>query len=610
MALRQDPPSALSRPQHRRDTYSMEGGPSHAADVAEDLEDFQDASEEHASSLDLQSAFQDCEVAIRKFFNNDLVGAMNLMENWRTTSLYHSLGTAIFEFIPAMLTFDQAQISCTLNALKVSISICNQYRRNYTFVESIGTIIKKPNYATYTDLEAHAELCYAEALLLQAAMTIMEGEDLTGLIKGTIKIKTCYSSYKECAKILHKKKFDTEKSRLHFESGVRLGIATFNVMISLLPPRIISLLEFVGFSGNKALGLAELEAASKAPGMRSVLCDLTLLGYHLVICHFIGAPGDLQVCDQILKNQLKVYPESVWFLMFKGRLELMRGKFEPAITTYNRAIHSQDKWRQFRHISFWEIMWVNSLTMNWREAATYAHKLIEESSWSRTIYSYSRAALLLELGDDITPNEKLQCDNLMRNASYYKQRIAGKSLPMEKFVIKRCARYQAQGGRLLLPAVELLCLWNMFGIVVKNERRAQAILRLIETTFESVETENPSWMGPYEADNRALVRYLHGCLLAALNLPRLAIDTFTAVLRFKPDIKEDTFLIPYSIVEMAMCHYRLGEVDRAMQLLLEARKKYSGYSLESRLHFRLHAKLQIVKNGELDCLSKEAETKL
>lgn len=45
-------------------------------------------------------------------------------------------------------------------------------------------------------MEAHAELCYAEALLLQAALTIMEGEDLTGLIKGTIKVKNCYNSYK------------------------------------------------------------------------------------------------------------------------------------------------------------------------------------------------------------------------------------------------------------------------------------------------------------------------------------------------------------------------------------------------------------------------------
>lgn len=61
---------------------------------------------------------------------------------------------------------------------------------------SFRSYVLQPNYGTYSDLEAHAELCYAEALLLQAALTIMEGEDLTGLIKGTIKIKNCYNSYK------------------------------------------------------------------------------------------------------------------------------------------------------------------------------------------------------------------------------------------------------------------------------------------------------------------------------------------------------------------------------------------------------------------------------
>lgn len=55
--------------------------------------------------------------------------------------------------------------------------------------------------------------------------------------------------------------------------------------------------------------------------------------------------------------------------------------------------------------------------MDWRESASYAGKLIDESSWSRTIYSYSRAAMLLEL-DDITPSEKQQCTDLMRWVIY------------------------------------------------------------------------------------------------------------------------------------------------------------------------------------------------
>lgn len=569
----------------------------------EDTEEFEDATDEHIPfSMDLAASLDDCEGALKLFFSNDLNGAMSIMRRWEKTSLYHSLGAAIFQFIPAILTFDQQQIGRALTAIKASVVICNQYRRNYTFVESISAIVKKPNYAAYTDVEAHAELCYAEALLLQAAMTVMEGEDLSGFIKGTIKVKSCYSSYKECVKILQKKErkyWKTEKSMIHFQSGVRLGMATFNLMISLLPQKIIELLEFVGFSSNKAVGLAELEIGSNSPGLRSILCDLTLLTYNLVISHFIGMPGDLAICDRILRKQLKEYPESVWFVMFKGRLEIMQGDFERAIETYLLVINNQNQWPQIRHICYWEIMWVNSLQMKWREASLHANKLINESSWSKTIYTYSQAALLLQLGDNrLTSSEKQRCGQLMSNAPKHKQRIAGKSLPMEKFVIKRCLRYTAQGGRLLLPGIELLCLWNLFPVLAKNTRKIQAILRTIERARERVEANTRNyWMGPYEADNRALLRYLHGSCLSAMNLPRLALETLETVSQYKNNIKEDTFIIPYTLVEMAMCHYQLGNKDQALQMLLDARKKYSKFSLESRLHFRLHAKIQLVKSG-------------
>lgn len=55
------------------------------------------------------------------------------------------------------------------------------------------------------------------------------------------------------------------------------------------------------------------------------------------------------------------------------------------------------------------------------------------------------------------------------------------------------------------------------------------VSQLIEATIERVENENREWMAGYEADNRALLRFLKGCCLAAMNLPRLALDTLDAV---------------------------------------------------------------------------------
>ena len=44
--------------------------------------------------------------------------------------------------------------------------------------------------------EIHAELCYAEALLLKSMLTFIEDETLVSFIKAGLKIRSCFNSYK------------------------------------------------------------------------------------------------------------------------------------------------------------------------------------------------------------------------------------------------------------------------------------------------------------------------------------------------------------------------------------------------------------------------------
>lgn len=48
------------------------------------------------------------------------------------------------------------------------------------------------------------------------------------------------------------------------------------------------------------------------------------------------------------------------------------------------------------------------------------------------------------------------------------------------------------------------------------------------------------------------------------------------------DIKEDHFIPPYAIVEIAFLHIDQGKLDLAINCLEDAKKNYTGYSLESR----------------------------
>lgn len=49
--------------------------------------------------------------------------------------------------------------------------------------------------------EVHAELCYAESLLLKSMLTFVEDETLVSFVKAGLKIRTCFLSYKYIAQL-------------------------------------------------------------------------------------------------------------------------------------------------------------------------------------------------------------------------------------------------------------------------------------------------------------------------------------------------------------------------------------------------------------------------
>jgi len=48
---------------------------------------------------------------------------------------------------------------------------------------------------------------------------------------------------------------------LHFRSGVYLGVGMSHIIISLMPPRLATLVELFGYKGNRHLGLEMLQKA-------------------------------------------------------------------------------------------------------------------------------------------------------------------------------------------------------------------------------------------------------------------------------------------------------------------------------------------------------------
>lgn len=57
--------------------------------------------------------------------------------------MYHSIGSCVFLFLEAVLTFEQQHIAKASEAIKQCLAICNQYRKKNTISESIGKTFKR-----------------------------------------------------------------------------------------------------------------------------------------------------------------------------------------------------------------------------------------------------------------------------------------------------------------------------------------------------------------------------------------------------------------------------------------------------------------------------------
>nr|KAF6434743.1 tetratricopeptide repeat domain 39B [Molossus molossus] len=554
-----------------------------------------------SAKVDLKSSLEECEVALNLFLSNKFKDALELLQPWAKESMYHALGYSTIVVLQAIMTFEQQDIQNGISAVRDALHTCQKYRKKCTVVESFSSFLSRGSLEQTNEEEMHAEICYAECLLQKAALTFVQDENMINFIKGGLKIRTSYHIYKDCLSILHilQKNKVEQQFFSEFEGGVKLGIGTFNLMLSLLPARIIRLLEFIGFSGNRELGLRQLHEGASGRSMRSSLCCLTILSFHTYISLILGTGEvNLMEAENLLAPFLQQFPNGSLMLFYHARIELLKGNVEKAQEVFQKCISVQEEWKQFHHLCYWELMWINIFQQNWMKAFYYSDLLCKESKWSKATYVFLKASILSMLSAEEVAATNESVVTLFRQVDGLKQRIAGKSIPTEKFAVRKSRRYSLSTPvKLILPALEMMYIWNGFPIVSKRRDLSENLLITIEEAEATLQSQNRS---EYSVDDECLVKLLKGCCLKNLERPLQAELCFNYVIQSEKLLKFDHYLVPFTMFELAFLFKSQGEMDKAMKALEFARSNYKDYSMESRLHFRIQAALQLWRKTSSD----------
>uniref|UniRef100_A0A8C5FFN1 Tetratricopeptide repeat domain 39A n=1 Tax=Gadus morhua TaxID=8049 RepID=A0A8C5FFN1_GADMO len=480
-------------------------------------------------------------------------------------SMYHALTYATILEMQAMMTFEPAHILAAGNTMKEAQAV---YNCDVIF---------------FTSEELHAEVCYAECLLQRAALTFLQDENMISFIKGGIKVRNSYQTYKELHSVLQSSGFAHGGNHGHFEGGVKLGVGAFNLMISMLPTRTLRLLEFVGFSGNKEFGLQQLQEGCVEVTFRSFLCNMLLLCYHTFMSFILGTgEGDVGDAEKLLEPYLKKYPKV-------GHQTSTAIVLYQAIERFEECCEAQQQWKQFHHMCYWELMWCFTYKRHWKMAYFYADLLSKENSWSKATYAYMKGAYLSMLTKDDCLTFGETEITLFRQVPGLKQKIAGKSLPTEKFAIRKARRYLAERPiPLPVPPLEMMYIWNGYTVIGKHRDLTEAMLKTLD---EAQATLDSSPRTEFSIDDQCLVSLLRGLCLKHLGHQDEAEAYFTLILCNESQIKYDHYLVPNALLEHGLLCLEQGRKEEGIKLLEAAKANYKNYSMESRTHFRIQAAL-------------------
>ncbi|PIO55146.1 hypothetical protein TELCIR_23471, partial [Teladorsagia circumcincta] len=104
-----------------------------------------------------------------------------------------------------------------------------------------------------------------------------------------------------------------------------------------------------------------------------------------------------------------------------------------------------------------------------------------------------------------------------------RQRIAGKSIPLEKYCVKKANRFVAK-HTLMFAHYEFMYFWNGFDIVAANSQIVQGILEDLQNIWHARQSKA-------DADDRALYFFLRAVCLRILCQPTTAENCLREVLK-------------------------------------------------------------------------------
>ncbi|XP_052250371.1 tetratricopeptide repeat protein 39C-like [Dreissena polymorpha] len=572
-----------------------------------------------AGSVEELDVFDDIAVAkdgIHKLLNNQFEESLQLFLKHKEESPLMHAGYSFVFFMQGLMSFEEELMDKALKALEETEKKCEV---SDGFVKSIRKKFsskKKRDKMSQISVEERIQrqIVVGDSLLYQAIL-VFTGQDIPSYIKGGWLLRKAWKIYekiyKEVTGLREKSKLKKSGSKSsvsdvsttskgsegpidgndneipsevldRLQGAVNFGYGTFQICISMIPPKILKVIEFLGFEGDRDVGLQCLNFACNSDSMNAPLATLGLLWYHTVLRPFFaldGANGYDAGCieaEALIEAKVDSFPSSCLFLFFRGRIHRLRKQTDLSLKMYSDAYKAAGGQKELELMCLYEIGWCSLMQLNWREGLKAFTRLRQETKWSKCYYTYMEAVCLGGMGD-------------INGAFQLFKQVPGllkkKNNQIEAYVSARAEkmkRAQPSQEFCRLLTLELIFLWHALPTLTAEELRPYLDVCDMQTDPKSLHI-------------KAL---LEGAIFNQLGEKDMALQCLDEAIARHSGMKDDLHIPPFALFEMASIHMTKPETSsKAQAMLSEIKEKHKDYDFENRLTVRVNNALKQLKKA-------------
>lgn len=548
---------------------------------------------------DLPPPYNDEQVLRHGFslvFNNKVGECLEFFRLFKGEVPIFTHGYALILSLSGLLTQDKDDMATALAAISASETLADKHRKAEGVIGGLGRWMTGGKRVETEEMTA-CHVISAECKMAHSAMLIMtESDSFLQLVKAALSIKCSWDMYK----LVHSRMGTPDEPGMDGEtlSAMYFGVGAMNLFISVLPAKIIKVLNWVGFPSDQKLAFEYLAKAGTLGGVRQPLALLSLLLYHVMVPAFFGPENEthIKLTEDLLQASMERFPDGFLHLIMRGRHRRMKRDLEGAIEDFKKSVAAQDYFHHVHHVCAYEQGMTHLYQCDYARAYENFNYLREKSDWSELFYTYMTAITALQIGKT---DEGYTLLRSMREMDI--KTIGGKKIAVEKFVMQRIDRYLDVDGDDLhawfdIGCVEIVNVWN--GLYYLDEHNLAVYEKQVVSLMKKHVT-----LARASPDFRALGLLLEGTIEKARGDYVAATAIFDRIEMMRKDVTTERYVVPYQRYERVSmaCQRAINDPDECGNIreMLETADhwatKADAYNHKIAFDLRLRIRLHLAK---------------